>query len=75
MCLTQTTCVIFWPAGDLAYADSNASRWDSFQRLFDLQGCADIPWLVLPGNHDGLDISDVVLRLCAIFCLENVEDG
>ncbi|CAK9093922.1 Purple acid phosphatase 21 [Durusdinium trenchii] len=38
--------------GDLAYADSNASRWDSFQRLFDLQGCADIPWLVLPGNHE-----------------------
>lgn len=38
--------------GDLSYADSNASRWDSFHRLFDLQGCADIPWLVLPGNHE-----------------------
>lgn len=38
--------------GDLSYADSNASRWDSFHRLFDLQGCADLPWLVLPGNHE-----------------------
>ncbi|CAJ1340189.1 unnamed protein product [Effrenium voratum] len=38
--------------GDLAYADGRASRWDSFQRLFDSEGCAEIPWLVLPGNHE-----------------------
>ncbi|CAE7601496.1 PAP21, partial [Symbiodinium pilosum] len=38
--------------GDLSYADTNASRWDSFQRMFDTSGCADIPWVVLPGNHD-----------------------
>ncbi|CAE7755986.1 PAP21, partial [Symbiodinium necroappetens] len=37
--------------GDLSYADTNASRWDSFQRMFDTSGCADIPWVVLPGNH------------------------
>ena len=43
--------------GDLSYADSNASRWDSFQRLFDLQGlCGDSlvgaarqPWLAAQG--------------------------
>ncbi|CAE7562712.1 PAP22 [Symbiodinium microadriaticum] len=38
--------------GDLSYADTNASRWDSFQRMFDTSGCADIPWVVLPGNHE-----------------------
>ena len=41
--------------GDLAYADTDASRWDRFHRLFDQHGCAEIPWLVLPGNHDGLE--------------------
>ncbi|CAE7840612.1 PAP20 [Symbiodinium sp. CCMP2592] len=38
--------------GDLSYADTDATRWDSFQRLFDESGCADIPWVVLPGNHE-----------------------
>ena len=32
-------------------------RWDSFQRMFDASGCADIPWVVLPGNHDGRQAS------------------
>eukprot|EP00439_Symbiodinium_sp_Y106_P008373 s5218_g1.t1 len=39
-------------SGDLSYADTDATRWDSFQRLFDESGCADIPWVVLPGNHE-----------------------
>jgi len=38
--------------GDLAYADGVPPRWDSFGRMFDEAGCADIPWLVLPGNHE-----------------------
>eukprot|EP00929_Paragymnodinium_shiwhaense_P038556 TRINITY_DN20355_c0_g2_i1.p1 TRINITY_DN20355_c0_g2~~TRINITY_DN20355_c0_g2_i1.p1 ORF type:complete len:518 (+),score=55.33 TRINITY_DN20355_c0_g2_i1:185-1738(+) len=38
--------------GDLAYADGNQSRWDSFGVNFEEAGCADVPWLVIPGNHD-----------------------
>lgn len=38
--------------GDLSYADGNATAWDTFQRMFDREGCADIPWVVMPGNHD-----------------------
>ncbi|CAK0888696.1 unnamed protein product [Prorocentrum cordatum] len=38
--------------GDLAYSDTNASRWDSFGIQFDASGCSDVPWLVLPGNHE-----------------------
>mmetsp|Transcript_24566 Transcript_24566/g.69790 ORF Transcript_24566/g.69790 Transcript_24566/m.69790 type:complete len:530 (-) Transcript_24566:66-1655(-) len=38
--------------GDISYADGTATRWDSFGRLFDESGCADVPWLVLPGNHE-----------------------
>merc|ERR1719456_1922184 len=38
--------------GDLAYSDGNGTRWDTFQRMFDREGCADVPWLVLAGNHD-----------------------
>jgi hypothetical protein len=38
--------------GDLAYADSDARRWDSFGKLFDTAGCSDVPWLVIPGNHE-----------------------
>jgi hypothetical protein len=38
--------------GDLSYADGNGTGWDTFQRLFEEEGCADVPWLVMPGNHD-----------------------
>eukprot|EP00971_Amphidinium_carterae_P319671 6353410-Amphidinium_carterae.1 len=44
--------------GDLAYADGTPARWDSFGRMFDEKGCADVPWLVLPGNHE-LDVDDL----------------
>jgi hypothetical protein len=38
--------------GDLAYADTDARRWDSFARQFDEAGCSHVPWLVMPGNHE-----------------------
>jgi len=38
--------------GDLAYADTDAGRWDTFGRLFDEAGCSDVVWLVMPGNHE-----------------------
>mmetsp|Transcript_19025 Transcript_19025/g.34389 ORF Transcript_19025/g.34389 Transcript_19025/m.34389 type:complete len:484 (-) Transcript_19025:21-1472(-) len=44
--------------GDLAYADGSQARWDSFGRMFDEKGCADVPWLVLPGNHE-IDVDDL----------------
>eukprot|EP00928_Gymnodinium_smaydae_P063618 TRINITY_DN47139_c0_g1_i1.p1 TRINITY_DN47139_c0_g1~~TRINITY_DN47139_c0_g1_i1.p1 ORF type:complete len:510 (+),score=54.88 TRINITY_DN47139_c0_g1_i1:55-1584(+) len=44
--------------GDLAYADGNQTRWDSFGRFFDAEGCTALPWLVLPGNHE-IDLDDL----------------
>jgi len=38
--------------GDVAYSDGNGTVWDEFMRMIDAEGCAEFPWLVLPGNHD-----------------------
>jgi len=37
--------------GDLSYADGYGPRWDSWGRM--VEKCfSEIPWLVLPGNHE-----------------------
>lgn len=38
--------------GDLSYADGNATRWDTFMQMFDVEGCSDVPWVAVPGNHE-----------------------
>ena len=51
------TCVPFLNSPPDSKSHLNPRRWDSFQRLFDESGCADIPWVVLPGNHDRRKLS------------------